>query len=64
MNREWKERHLYYFKCSGCGRARAVSLKRARARKGLCRSCRTEPKVDPNQLPLFEQAKSEDTQTV
>lgn len=63
-NREWKERHIYFFKCSGCGRDRAVSFKRKRAKGKLCRSCRVGPKVDPNQLPLFEQPKSEATQTI
>ena len=47
-----KERRLYVFKCGKCGRPRAYSYKRRRAREKICRKCRrSEP--NPNQQALF-----------
>lgn len=51
--KQWRERHLYYFKCSDCGVRNRHSFKRTNQRKGICRKCRRS-KVDPNQIPLFD----------
>lgn len=52
MKRQYKERHVYYFKCEKCGTQNRQSLKRARAKNGVCRSCKFK-QVNPNQIPLF-----------
>ena len=52
--RQFKERHVYFFRCGKCDRRRQ-SLKRSRARKGICRRCRGRQagEVSENQLGLF-----------
>lgn len=49
--KNWKERHVYYFHCTECLKRRQT-LKRSRAKKGICRACR-KGKVPDNQLGLF-----------
>lgn len=46
-----KERHIWYFKCSKCGKSRRVSVKKKKAVDGICAKCRKNA-VNKNQLPL------------
>jgi len=48
-----RERRLYQFTCKGCGRQDATTLKRRRARGGLCRSCRRGRDQNPDQMSIF-----------
>ena len=47
-----KERRLYVFVCAQCHK-QATSLRRARAKKELCRLCRAGIVANDNQLSLF-----------
>lgn len=47
-----KERHIYYFACVGCGRPKAWSFKRSKAKKGICRKCHAQ-QINPDQIALF-----------
>ncbi len=54
--KSWKERHVYFFPCSVCGRLNCRSYYRKHQRVGICRKClRTMP--DPNQGTLFPASK-------
>jgi len=46
----WRERRLYVYACKGCGRPKARSHKRSRARLALCRSCRKGRDSNPDQM--------------
>ena len=49
----WKsERHLYGFDCAGCGKPDRRTLRRSRARDGLCRECVRKGAPNENQLKL------------
>lgn len=51
--RIYKERRVYYFACSKCGSSNRQSLKRAKARAGVCRKCR-KVTINKDQIPLFD----------
>jgi len=52
----YKERRLYYYTCTKCGTRNRHSLKRRRAKHGLCRKCRgKQHESNKNQLSLFQQ---------
>ena len=48
----YKERRLYFFKCSECGRENRQSFHRKKTKVGICRKCKRNV-VDPNQGELF-----------
>lgn len=48
-----RERRVYQFRCAGCGRPKALTHRRSKARAGLCRKCRAAAKVNPDQIPLL-----------
>lgn len=47
-----KRRSIWYFVCRGCGKRRQT-VKRNRARKGICLQCKFEG-VNPMQTSLFD----------
>lgn len=36
----YKERHIWYFQCNGCGKKRRQSHKKKIAREAICQDCR------------------------
>lgn len=48
----YRERHVYFFTCEGCGVENRQSFKRKKARDGKCRNCRRNH-VNKDQLPIF-----------
>jgi transcription initiation factor IIE alpha subunit len=48
----YRERHIYFFVCSNCDILRQ-SFKRAKARRGICRKCRSKNAVHKDQLSLI-----------
>ena len=54
----WRERRLYVFACVKCGRPKARSHKRSRARLALCRQCRKGVDENPNQVTIFDTAET------
>lgn len=53
INQKPKERRIWYFPCSSCGKTKAQSHKKKKAGTGLCRKCRRN-KVPDNQPDLFK----------
>lgn len=53
QRKQYRERHVYYFKCLDCGENNRQSFKRKNQRLAVCRKCRVK-KVDPNQQSLFD----------
>lgn len=49
--KNYKERHVYQYPCSRCGRRKSRSFKRRFAKLGLCRKCRTN-NPNPNQIAM------------
>lgn len=50
--KNYRERRQYTFPCVKCGRPRAKSYRRGRAKVGLCRPCR-KGSVDERQQTMF-----------
>lgn len=48
----WRERRLYVFRCSACGRPKARTLKRGRARALACARCRKGRDGNANQMTI------------
>lgn len=53
--RLYKERHLYYYTCSGCGKQRST-LKKKKQLIGVCTKCKRS-EVSKNQISLFNASK-------
>jgi hypothetical protein len=50
---EYKERHVYFFRCKECGKSKRSSFKRRIARAKRCRTCRSV-RPNENQQRLFD----------
>lgn len=50
--RSYKERRIYYFRCTGCGHENRQTLKRRKAKLSICRKC-IKNYIHPNQQSLF-----------
>lgn len=48
---QFKQRALYQFRCTGCGKSRRETLKLRRLKDGLCATCRKNAPV-PGQLKM------------
>ena len=52
MKRLYKERRLYFFRCTECGKENRQTFHRRKTKLGICRKCK-RLKVNPNQGKLF-----------
>ena len=53
MIRKYKERRLYFYVCSVCGHSNRCSFKRSKAKKAVCRKCKSDS-LNKDQFKLFE----------
>lgn len=54
MIKKYKERRLYFYTCSKCGKENRCSFKRSKAKHAICRKCK-KVELNKDQMPLFVQ---------
>jgi len=52
-NKDFTERRVFKFTCTGCGRKNAQSFRKSVAQRHRCRKCRYVRMMDTRQKPLF-----------